>query len=143
MPKVNEGVVGDRVARNFQFLFKLSETKNPEARWNMLQRATKDELLAIVDICANIVHKDFKLTSSQSRRLEKYWDCMKSISRVRSPRGALRTIQKGEGIVYDRRAQKYVIQSGGFAPLALLPAVVIPILVELAVSGAKHLLSKK
>lgn len=135
MPKENEGLVDDRIVDNFVFLYDLVTCESPQQRWDLVQHATRDQLLAIVDICANIFHKQFKLTPKEEQRLSVYWDVMGALSRVKSQRGALRTIQKGEGI-RKRQLQNGIRQQGyGF-----LPAVLIPVLIEAAASLAEKFL---
>lgn len=138
----NAGKVGDRTVRNFEFLYRLASTRSPKMRWNMVQRATRDELLAIMDICANILHKEFQLSPREDRRLKRYWEFMKKLSRTRSPNNAMKIIQQGEGIAVEKTLhgndRVRVVQRGG----AFLPALLVPILVELAASGAGYLLSK-
>lgn len=150
MPRANEGIIGDRVIRNFGFLYKLAYCRNPHERFDMIQRARRDQLLAVIDICANVVHKDFKLTSQENKRVEKYWDLMVKLSRVRTPQGAIRVIQKGEGvnqrgsrplksyksIVKDQHVYR---KQRGYGFIA---AIAVPVLSELALSGANFLIRK-
>ena len=130
----NEGLVGDRVRRNFGFLYRLGMTKSPQKRYRMVQEANRDEILAIVEICKNVLKETFKLSKSQSRKLYPFQEHAKTLSKVRSPSGAIRAIQKGEGIVSKGR-KRQVVQKGG-----LLPALVVPILVELAAEVAERAL---
>lgn len=128
MSSKNRGVVGNRVVRNFDFLYELVTCDTVQERWEMIQNASRDQLLAIVEICSNIQRKNFKLTSKQYRRLKRHWDFVNTLGRVRKPRRALKVIQKGEGLTPFRRRFALKGQRGtGF-----LPAVLIPVLVELA-----------
>lgn len=140
MPKQNAGIVGQRAVRNFKFLYKLTTTRSPKKRWQMVQEADRDELMSIIDVCANVLSKDFKLTPGQDRKIQKYGPLMKKLSRVRTQKSALRTIQQGEGIVEDpnarnKRRRIRVVQRGGF-----LPSLLLPVLVEIASTAAEHLL---
>src|SRR4051794_5032099 len=83
-------VINDVVARNFDFLYAYITCKSPKQKARMIQRATRDELKAIIDICYNIKHKHFELSEerkqilNESERLREYLDLL---SRVRSESG--------------------------------------------------------
>ena len=132
--------IGKKPVQNFEFLYRLVSSRSPRKRWMLVQNATRDELLTIVEICSNIMSKHFSLSPSQSKRLAKYGEHIKRLGRVRTPKSALKVIQSGEGIAIDLSAKKkrdrFRVQSGGFA---FLPALLTPILVELASSGIEKL----
>lgn len=141
MPAENEGVVGPRTKRNFPFLYRLSKCRSAKKRWEMVQNASPDELMAIVDIGSNIAKDRFKLTAKERRYIETFRDPLKKLGRVRTRASALKAIQTGEGIVVNPKPRRSrdvyrVTQRGrGF-----LPAMLIPVLVELAAKGVDHLL---
>lgn len=123
--------IGDRVRRNFEFLYKVYKNKSAKKRWEMVQNASHDELLAIIDICDNVTKQEFHITPAQAARIQKYGESMQKLGRVRSQKSALKIIQTGEGIVENiyakrKRDKLKVVQKGGF-----LPAVMVPVLVEL------------
>jgi hypothetical protein len=136
------GVPGPRVVRNFDFLYRLCATRSPRRRMLLLRAATPDQMLAVVDVGANLSRKRFALNARQSRRLAHYDAHVKKLGRVRSENAALRVIQQGEGLAYDRRRDRISVvqrQKGrGF-----LPAVLVPVLVELAAHFAEKLLTPK
>jgi hypothetical protein len=130
MPKKRNNVVGPRIYRNFEFLRSLCITKSPKRRWAMILNATRDELLSLVEISANIFHKDFQLKSKEFKKLQRYWAHVRRLSQAKNEKKAIDAIQLGEGIQLNHAAPRKrdrvkVIQRGG-----LLPALVMPVLFE-------------
>lgn len=122
----NKGVLGNRVINNFGFLYELYSCRTVRERWEMLQEASRDQLLALVEICSNVNRRNFRLTTRQFRRLKKHWLFLQSLGRVRKPHRAMHVLQKGEGVT--RHGIPLKDQRGtGF-----VPAVLLPILVEAA-----------
>lgn len=112
--------IGQRIQDNSDFLKKLARTKSAKKRKRILKRADTNQLLAIAEICLNIVSSRFKLTTRQKKRLLPYADFVRRVSRLRSARGARHLIvQKGSGI------------GGVFA------ALITPVLIELARNAIK------
>jgi hypothetical protein len=99
----------------FNFLKSLAKTRSIHKRKRLLKRASKDELLAICEICLNIVKRHFSLTTRQKKRMLPYADFVRQMGRVRSEKGARRIVQKGNGM-----------------PLGLFPAILTPIIIEIA-----------
>lgn len=112
--------IGQKVLDNANFLKALARTKSARKRKRLLKKADTNQLLAIAEICLNIVSSRFKLTTRQKKRLLPYADFVRRVSRLRSARGARHLIvQKGSGI------------GGVFA------ALITPILIELARNAIK------
>lgn len=112
--------IGNIVADNIDFLKALARTKSARKRKRLLKQAGTSQLLAIAEICLNIVGSRFKLTTRQKKRLMPYADFVRRVSRLRSARGARHLIvQKGSGI------------AGVFA------ALITPVLLELARNAIK------
>lgn len=112
--------IGPIVVDNFDFLKALARTKSARKRKRLLKKAGTNQLLAIAEICLNIVCSRFKLTTRQKKRLVPYADFVRRVSRLRSERGARKLIvQKGSGI------------GGVFA------ALITPVLLELARNAIK------
>ena len=124
--------VGDRVKRNFDFLYQLCFTRSPVQRVEMVKNATTDQLLAIVDVCYNIFRKAMHLKPRQEKGLEKYMDHMKKLGRVRSERSAVNVIQTGEGIRSPYRIPRRPPRISKRRGRGFLPAVLAPILLEVA-----------
>lgn len=103
------------VCNNSQFLHQLASTKSENKKRKLLKQAATDQLLALAEICLNIVKSRFKLTTRQKKRLLPYADFVRRLSRARSERGARKIlVQRGSGF------------GGVFA------ALLTPVLIELA-----------
>lgn len=103
------------VYENSQFLKILSRIKSSKKLRQHLKQASSSQLLAIVEICLNIVCSRFRLTPRQKNRLLPFADYVRRMSRLRSERGA----------------RKFIIQKGA-GPTGLFAALLTPILIELA-----------
>lgn len=100
------------IKENAEFLQKLASTKSDKKKNTIILNASTDQILSIVEICANILKFNFTLTKKQKRKLAKYADFYRSIARSKTEKGARNKIQEGSGIA--------------------LGAILIPILAELA-----------
>jgi len=83
------------IRENTEFLQKLAHTKSDNKKRALLLSATPEQILAIVEISANILKSNFVLTKTQKKRLSRYADYYRSISRVRTERTARKRIQQG------------------------------------------------
>jgi hypothetical protein len=119
---MTQAKISQLIHENYQFLKSLSKIKSPKKLHRYLKHANSQQLLAIVEICLNIVCSRFQLTSRQRNRLMPYADFVRRMSRLRSEKGA----------------RKFIVQKGSGAP-AVFGALLTPILIELA----KNLLIKK
>ena len=80
---------------NANFLTKLAKTRSEKRKRSLLLEATPDQILAIVEICANVLKNNFVLTARQRRKLAQYADLYRSISRSRTETTARNRIQEG------------------------------------------------
>ena len=80
------------------FLQLLAKTKSDNKKNAIILKATAEQILSIVEICANILNYNFILTPRQKRRLIKFADYYRAIARSRSERTARNRIQEGSGI---------------------------------------------
>uniref|UniRef100_A0A1I8AXK8 AAA+ ATPase domain-containing protein n=1 Tax=Meloidogyne hapla TaxID=6305 RepID=A0A1I8AXK8_MELHA len=93
---------------------RLPKTRSERKRRRLLKQANTQHLLAIAEICLNIVKARYKLTTRQRKRLLPYAGFVRRMSRARSEKGARKLlIQKGNGV-------------GG-----VLAALLTPILIEI------------
>lgn len=106
--------ISEIVHKNSSFLNKLAHTKSNKKKKILLKNASQEQLLALAEICLNIVKSRFCLTTRQKTRLMPHANFVRSLSRARSERGARQVVQKGTG------------SAGLFA------ALLTPILIELA-----------
>jgi hypothetical protein len=90
-------LIGSGILDNYDFLNRLAKTKSEKKKSALLEKASCDELLAITEICVNILKSKFCLTPSQKRRLVPFANFVRKLSRVRSERSARRVVQSGGG----------------------------------------------
>jgi len=107
--------ISQLVKDNLQFLKQLAKTRSLTKRRRLLKKASTDQLLSLTEICFNIVRDKFKLNKRQKSRLLPFANFVRRVSRLKSERGAKRT----------------VIQQGSGLPIGLFPAVLTPIIIEL------------
>lgn len=111
--------VGERVVRHYEWLRRLSRTKSHTRRLRLLREASVDQLLALVEVTANIVRRRFPLSVRQRQRLVPFAQAVRALARSRT----------------EKSARKLVVQNGGGG---LLAAVLTPVLIEVA----RHLLTR-
>ena len=116
MVRYQEKAIGSRVLENYRFLKKIAKSKSENKRFLLLRNATKDQLLCLVEVAANILSSNFSLNKRQKEKLTPHANYLRSLARVRSETGARRIVQKGSGAVF--------------------PALLIPIITE----ATRHLL---
>ena len=107
--------IGDIVTANANFLRHLACTKSQNKRRKLLKGADSEKLLALAEICLNIIKSRFRLTTRQKKRLMPYAEFVRRMSRARSERGA----------------RKVLVQKGGGAP-GVFAALLTPVLIEMA-----------
>jgi hypothetical protein len=104
----------DSVNQNYDFLRKLAKTKSIKVRNKMLANATTSEILAVLEICVNILRYRVRLTDYQRKRLAAHAEYLRKFSRSRTEKTAKVILQRGEG--------------------AILPALILPILAQFIAS---------
>ena len=83
---------------NAKFLKTLSKTKSDKKLRQLLRKANTEELLALSEICLNIISSRVDLTPRQKKNLMPYADIVRRVSRIKTERGARKIIiQKGTG----------------------------------------------
>jgi hypothetical protein len=91
--------ISQLIHQNAEFITKLARSKSTQKRQRLLKNATTKELLALAEICLNIVSSRFQLTTRQRKRLMPYAEWVRRMSRMKSDRGARKfATQKGSGI---------------------------------------------
>ncbi|KAL3068649.1 hypothetical protein niasHT_038302 [Heterodera trifolii] len=81
-------MVGERVVHNYDYLKKLGKTTSEKKRRHLLNSAGCEELLALVEICLNVLNGNFCLSNKQKQRLAPFAKDIRQLARVRSERGA-------------------------------------------------------
>jgi hypothetical protein len=88
----------DYIIKNQDFLQKICRTKSNKRFAKLLKTASEEQLLAVVDICHNILKGNLTLKNTQRKKLARSGDYYRAISRARSPHTARRRIQSGGNI---------------------------------------------
>jgi pyruvate formate-lyase activating enzyme-like uncharacterized protein len=83
------------IQKNQEFLGKFTKTKSERKRQKLLAEADRERLLAIVEICSNILKGRIPLNTRQRRLLARSADFYRSIARARSEHTARHRIQTG------------------------------------------------
>jgi hypothetical protein len=83
------------ITSNVEYLNRLAKTRSDRRKHSLLLKASPDQILAIVEICANILKNNFVLTNRQRRRLAHYAEYYRSIARARTEKTARNRIQQG------------------------------------------------
>lgn len=93
--------IGSRIRENYEFLYKLAKNKSDKKRLKILNAANREEILALVEVSANILSSGFNLTTRQREKLLPYATYLRKLARSRSESGARKIIQKGDGFVFS------------------------------------------
>ena len=80
--------IGSNVCQNINFLKLLARTRSIRRQKKLLSLASTSELLSIVEVALNIIKGRFNLTTRQKNRLVPFADFVRSLSRVKSEKGA-------------------------------------------------------
>uniref|UniRef100_A0A914LBI4 Uncharacterized protein n=1 Tax=Meloidogyne incognita TaxID=6306 RepID=A0A914LBI4_MELIC len=72
----------------------LAKTKSQRKLQHLLRLTNTDQLLAISEICLNIIKARLKLTPRQKKRLIPYADFVRKMSRIRSEVGARKILNQ-------------------------------------------------
>lgn len=83
------------IKSNIDFLNQLARTKSDRRRHSLLLEATAEQILAIVEICANVLSSNFVLNKKQRKRLAAYADYYRAIAKSRTENIARKRIQEG------------------------------------------------
>lgn len=92
-------ILGNRVYKNEKFFERLMRTKSQAQKVDMLKDAKAEELLAIVEICMNILETDFPLTAKHRNKLVPHAPFIRKLSRARSIKSASNLVQTGRGVI--------------------------------------------
>ncbi|KAL7076665.1 hypothetical protein ACQ4LE_004082 [Meloidogyne hapla] len=109
------------VKENFEFLQRLSKTSSDKKKNALVLSASADQILAIVEICANILKNNFTLSKRQRKKLAQFADFYRAIARTRTENSARKRLQQG-----------------GANSIAALAAILVPVLGALA----EHIIHK-
>jgi hypothetical protein len=98
MPNQHQ-VVGPRIVTNLKFLKRICRSTSERSRWNLLRKASSEELLALVEVCSNLLRPHcFHITPRQKTRLHPFAEIIRGLARKRTEKGARHySIQRGSG----------------------------------------------
>lgn len=90
-------MVGARIKRNKVFLRRLAMAKSRATRRHLVESASEDELLAVLETCWNVLNFRFPMKSTQRKRLVSHAPYLRKVSRARPERSVRRILQTGGG----------------------------------------------
>lgn len=93
-------MVGEIIKRNSTFLRRLATTKSEKIRKRLLDNASTEQILALVEICMNILKFRFKLKNLQRRKLAVHAHAVRKLGRARCEKSARRVLQTGSGNMF-------------------------------------------
>uniref|UniRef100_A0AC35GNI7 U-box domain-containing protein n=1 Tax=Panagrolaimus sp. PS1159 TaxID=55785 RepID=A0AC35GNI7_9BILA len=89
--------IGPIVLRNIDFLKKLASTRSCQQRNKIIENASRDNLLSLVDVCFNVLEANIPLTRQRKTALTKHAQLLRALAECRSPKKARETLLKGGG----------------------------------------------
>ena len=99
-----------RFERNRELLKRLKNEKSKVIRQNILQSASRDFIICLVECISSILKKKVPLSPKQQNKLAKHAKILRQISNVRS----------------EQKARQLLVQKGGaFLPLLLPPLLTV------------------
>jgi hypothetical protein len=108
---ISNGSVGPLIYEHCKFL-KQIKTKSLKRRRRLLIEMKTEEMLALSEICLNILLNRFQLTPRQKRRMMPYVDFIRQMGRIRSEKGA----------------REVILKKAVNSPKELFPSILTPIL---------------
>jgi Flp pilus assembly protein TadB len=127
--------LGTTIISNANFLHRLSKTRSTQRRSRMLQSASAEQLLALVETAMNILRARRPFwTRRQSQKLCKQAQLIRQLARARTPISARRLLIRGEE-PHQLRQQQQQQQGEGVPALAIplasiLSSVLIPYITD-------------
>uniref|UniRef100_A0A914QCK5 Uncharacterized protein n=1 Tax=Panagrolaimus davidi TaxID=227884 RepID=A0A914QCK5_9BILA len=87
--------IGPIVLRNIDFLKKLASTRSCQQRNKIIENASRDNLLSLVDVCFNVLEANIPLTRQRKTALAKHAQLLRALAECRSPKKARETLLRG------------------------------------------------
>jgi hypothetical protein len=84
--------IGNSIVRNSDFLQKLADSPTPQHTQQLIQSASRSQLFALVELSFNLLNFRLPLSAQEKRRLLKFADTIRSLSRTRSESSARRLL---------------------------------------------------
>ena len=109
-------------AQHTRFIEQLAQTRSRKQREALIRNADRSCIAALVEIVFNFLRSEIPLSPQQKARLRPHSSKVRQFSRIRS----------------EKRARKFLVQRGGFAP-----AIIAPILTAIASGLLSHIFEKQ
>jgi superfamily I DNA/RNA helicase len=103
------------IVENNHFFGLLARTKSERKLKKLLKNASPQQLLALAELCLNILTSRFQLTTRQKKRLHPYANYVRQMSRLKTEKGA----------------RRFIVQKGTGAGTGFFTALLTPLLIEL------------
>lgn len=100
--------VGPRIVENYDFIKRVCKTRSVKKCSGLVENATEEELLSLVEVALNVLKYRFKLRPAQQRKMQPMADLIRQLSRARTPYRVRRIVQIG---------------GAGFLPALLAPII--------------------
>lgn len=107
-------MVGTTILRNQNFLRRLAITASDKIRKKLISGASVDELLAVVEICVNIVKNRFRPRANHLKKLIEVAPYIRKIARARSPSTARRLLAIGTQSIFRSLILPVLAATGRF-----------------------------
>ena len=110
------------IQSNYNFLHELSNTRSPERRKHLIYNASREQILALVEVALNLLRGRVPIHSYQKRRIGNQASAIRQLSRVRNEKSARKILLASE----QRGA-------GPLAIAGLISRLLLPFITELIV----------
>lgn len=107
-------MVGSIVLRNQEFLRRLANTKSDDVRRKLISGANSDQLLAVVEICVNIMKSRFRPRENHRKKLIEVAPYVRRLARTRTPTNARKLLLMGTRRVFRSLILPVLAASGRF-----------------------------
>lgn len=117
--------INQRILENGDFIKAL---KRKRACYSLINEATADQLLILVETCFNILKSRLPLSLKQRRTLAEYAHVIRKLSRARTPETARKTLLQQQQ--YSQNGKGFIAAAAAAAiPLAtILSSILLPLL---------------
>lgn len=96
-----------RLRKNLDQFKKLGMAKTPELQEEILRGSSRQFIIALVEVIANILKENVPLKASERKKLKKHADVLRALGRART----------------ESKARKIINQTGSGPIVALIPSI--------------------
>ena len=97
MSSRREAATGERVTRNYAFLRRLARTTSEKKRLHLLNEASEEEMLTLVEIAVNILKSRFFISKKQKDKLIPHSAAVRKLGSARTLNGPRQAVHIGNG----------------------------------------------